>query len=175
QKMNRHPPGWRRKRARIGRQTDADLNAAVFHQLKTLRLLAELGAGILIDQYRPAAQFLELVGEKIAGDAIPGGFWLVIGKAIMLYLLRHCSGDPSGGEDPKRNPAYCIACCRHLLSLSSFFRALPMCNTYYRRPTMVIVACNAPVYGAPNIRDTRGWLGSLRRSWHNRRHSGRFS
>src|SRR5262249_56535664 len=72
---------------------------------KHLRFRAERGPGILIKQPRPATQFLELVGEKIAGDAVSGCLWLVIGKAIMLYVLSHGGGDPAGGEDPKRNPA----------------------------------------------------------------------
>src|SRR6516165_10811000 len=112
--MKRHHTGLRRERSRVRRRTDAELDVTRFDELKNLRLLAELGTRILIDQNRPATQFLELVGEKIARDAIPGGLWLVIGKAIMLCLLRQRGGDPNAGENPKRNLAYRIAYRGHL-------------------------------------------------------------
>jgi hypothetical protein len=54
-----------------------------------LRLLAKLRARILIDQHRAFAQFLEPFGENVTGDAITRGLRLVIGEAIMLWLLRH--------------------------------------------------------------------------------------
>src|SRR5215469_8759017 len=131
--MKRHHAGLRRKRRRVRRRTDAEFDIACFDQLKNLRLLPELGAGILVDQHRATAQFLELVGKKITRDAISGGFWLVIGKAIMLHLLRRCGADPSGSEDPKRNPAHRTACCRHLtLPCPVCFQTLSMCNTYYQ-------------------------------------------
>src|SRR5262245_34634180 len=98
--MKRHHTSLGRERCRVCRRTDAELYVAGFHQLKNLRLLAELATGILVDQHRPATQFPELVGEKVARDAISGGVWLVVGKAIKLYLLRQCGADPSGGEIP---------------------------------------------------------------------------
>src|SRR4029077_19072586 len=65
-----------------------------------------------------------------ARDTISGGFWLVIGKAIMLYLLRHSGADPSGGEDPKRNPANRIAYCRHLTLPDLICFELRLCVTH---------------------------------------------
>src|SRR6516164_4734931 len=144
--MKRHHAGLRRERRRVRRRTDAEFDIACFDQLQNLRLLPELGAGILVDQHRPTAQFLELVGEKIARDAISSGFWLIIGKAIMPYLLRRCGADPSGGEDPKRNPVYRITDSRHL---TLRYSNLSMCNICYHQPTMLVVPRNAPVYGRP--------------------------
>src|SRR5262249_57676636 len=112
--MERHTAVLGRGCCRFCRRSAADFFAAFFHQMNILRLSAELATGILVDQHRPATQFPELVGEKVARDAISGGVWLVIGKAIMLYLLRQCGADPSGGEDPKRNSAKPISYPQHL-------------------------------------------------------------
>src|ERR1700751_6485242 len=134
--MKRHHPSLWGERSRVCRRADAELDVTRFHQLKNLGLLAELSARILVDQHRPVTQFLELVGEKIASDAVSGRFWLVVGKAIMLYLLRNCRADPSGGENTKGNPANCIACCDHFPSLVGFFQ-WSRCNTYCHQPAML--------------------------------------
>src|SRR5262249_8523264 len=59
------------------------------------RLLAELRAGILVDQHGALAQLLELVGKDVADDAVAGGARLVIGEAIPLHVL----SAGSGGEE----------------------------------------------------------------------------
>jgi hypothetical protein len=92
QEMQRHHPGLRGNRRGVGRGDDGELDVAGFDQLQQLRLLAELRAGILVDQHGALAQLLELVGEQVAGDRIAGVARLVIGKAIMFYLLRACAG-----------------------------------------------------------------------------------
>jgi len=54
--------------------------------LQHLRFLAELRAGILIDQELALAQLLHLIGEEVGGDAVAGRVRLVIGEAIVLFL-----------------------------------------------------------------------------------------
>ena len=88
QEMHRHHAGLRRQRRGIGGRGNTELDIAGFHQLQDLRLLPELRAWILVDQHAALAQFLQLVGEDIAEDAIAGGLGLIIGEAIMLHLLR---------------------------------------------------------------------------------------
>jgi hypothetical protein len=48
----------------LAEEVIAEIDIAGFHQLQHLRLLAELRAGILVDQHRALAQFLQLVGER---------------------------------------------------------------------------------------------------------------
>src|SRR6516162_6258454 len=154
--MKRHHTGLRRERSRVRRRTDAELDVTRFDELKNLRLLAELGTRILIDQNRTATQFLELVGEKIARDAIPGGLWLVIGKAIMLCLLRHAVVIQTLVRIPSVIWHIALLIAGISPSPSGLFCALPMCNTHWRRPTMVIVSCSTPIYGIrPAARLTR--------------------
>src|SRR5215471_2434508 len=91
QEVQRHHAGlWRQSRS-VGRRADAELNVARLNELKDLRLLTKLGAGILVDQHRAFTQFLELVREQITGDAVSGGLGLVVGETKMLYLLRRRS------------------------------------------------------------------------------------
>ena len=86
--VQRHDAGLRRHCRGVRRRRDAELDVAGFHELKHLRLLSELRARILIDQHGALAQVFQLVGKDIAEDAVPSGLGLVIGKAIMLHLLR---------------------------------------------------------------------------------------
>src|SRR5262249_48464847 len=86
--VQRHHPGLRRYGRGVRRRRDAELDIAGFHELEHLRLLPELGARILIDEHRALAELLELVGKDVAEDAVSGRLGLVIGKAIMLPLLR---------------------------------------------------------------------------------------
>src|SRR5229473_3133007 len=60
-------------------------------QLQDLRLLPELRTGKLIDQHGALAQFLELGGKNIVGDAVAGIELLVVSEAIVLHLLRACA------------------------------------------------------------------------------------
>ena len=76
--------------AALAEDEDAEFDVARFHELQDLRLLPELRARILVDQHRALAQFLELVGEDIADNAVAGRLRLIIGEAIMLDVL--CAG-----------------------------------------------------------------------------------
>jgi hypothetical protein len=54
--------------------------------LQHLRLLAELGPRELIDDHRPVAQFLQLVGESVGGDSVGSGVGLVIRETEVAGL-----------------------------------------------------------------------------------------
>ena len=87
QEMQRHHAGLRRDRRGIGGRDDREIDIAGSDQLQDLRFLPELRAGILIDQHGSLAQFLELGGKYIVGDAVAGIELLIVGEAIMLGLL----------------------------------------------------------------------------------------
>ena len=92
QEVQRHHAGLRRDRRGIGRGDDGEIDVAGLHQLQQLRLLPELRARILVDQHGALAQFLELGGKDVVGDAVAGIELLVVGEAIMLRLLRAGAG-----------------------------------------------------------------------------------
>ena len=101
QEVQRHHAGLRRDRRGIGRRDDGEVDVAGLHQLQELRLLPELRARILVDQHRALAQFLELGGKHVVGDAVAGIELLIVGEAIMLDLLRAGAGgehDRRGGD-----------------------------------------------------------------------------
>ena len=87
QEVQRHHAGLRRERRGVRRRADAELDVAGLHQLQHLRLLPELRAGILVDDHRALAQLLELVGEDVAGDAVPGVARLVVGESVVPGFL----------------------------------------------------------------------------------------
>ena len=106
QEVQRHHAGLRRQRRGIGRRADAELDVAGLHELQHLRLLAELGAGILVDQHRALAELLQLVGEDVAGDAVARRVGLVVGEPVVLGLgvgagrgERQAGGQEQGGRD----------------------------------------------------------------------------
>ena len=82
----------------LAEETMAKSISPDLHQLQELRLLPELRAGILVDQHGALAQFLELGGKDIVGDAVAGIELLIVGEAIVLHLLR--AG--AGGEHNRR-------------------------------------------------------------------------
>ena len=84
--MQRHHAGLRRYRRGVGGRCDGEIDIAGFQQLQHLRFLAELRAGILIDQELALAQLLHLVGKEVGGDAVAGRVRLVIGEAVVLFL-----------------------------------------------------------------------------------------
>ncbi|MGY2934299.1 hypothetical protein ACVWZ6_003901 [Bradyrhizobium sp. GM6.1] len=93
QEVQRHHARLRCDRRGVGRGDDRELDVARLHELEHLRLLPELRARILIDDHGAFAQFLELLGKKVARDGIAGVARLVVGEAIMLHLLRRCARD----------------------------------------------------------------------------------
>ena len=106
QEVQRHHAGLRRQGGGIGRRADAEFDVARFHELQDLRLLAELGAGILVDQHRALAEFLQLVGEHVADDAVAGRVGLVVGELVVLGLgvgggrgERQAGRQEQGGRD----------------------------------------------------------------------------
>ena len=97
--MDREDTGLRLQGRRVGGRCDAEIDIAGAQLLQHLRLLAELGAGELVDQQRVVAEFGELGGEGVAGDAIGRGVRLVVGEAEMPYIISPCRiGDRRGGE-----------------------------------------------------------------------------
>src|SRR5206468_2836090 len=97
----------------IRRRDDREFDVTRLDQLQKLRLLPELGAGILVDDHRPL-EFLELGGEHVVSDAVAGIELLIVSEAVVLYVLggrtrtekncrrskrakkpRHVSHDPS--------------------------------------------------------------------------------
>src|SRR5262249_45340478 len=77
---------------------EAELNVARLDQLQHLRLLAELAAGILVDQHRALAQFLELLGEDVAGDAVARADRLVVGELVVLGLRERVATEGQTGQ-----------------------------------------------------------------------------
>jgi len=108
QEMQRHHAGLRRDRRGIGRRDNGEIDVAGSDQLQDLRLLPELRAGILVDQHGAVAQFLELGGEDVVGDAVAGIELLIVGETEMLHLLalrarpqnHHRPGDRRAGQFP---------------------------------------------------------------------------
>src|SRR5712671_3574930 len=93
--------GLRRDRRGVRRRHDGEIDIAGSHQLQDLRLLSELRAGILVDQHGALAQFLELGGKYVVGDAVAGIELLIVGEAIMFCLprARTCSEQNSRSCD----------------------------------------------------------------------------
>src|SRR6185369_6738675 len=89
----------------VRRGADAKLDVAGLHQLQHLRLLAELRTWVLVDQHRSLAQLLELVGEDVGRDAIARVPRLVVGKAVVAYLLPPSRGGPDGRGQAERDHA----------------------------------------------------------------------
>ena len=86
----------------------AEIDIAGAQLLQHLRLLAELGAGELIDNHRTMTQIGKLRGEGIAGDTIGRRLGLIVGKAEMPHLIRrrragerHCED----GQNPNNDAA----------------------------------------------------------------------
>src|SRR6202023_4228680 len=100
QEVHRHHAGLRRYRRSVGGRRDGEIDITGFQQLQHLRFLAELRAGILIDQELTLAQLLHLVGEDVTDDAVAGRVRLVIGEAIVLFLRvgAKWNGDDGGTE-----------------------------------------------------------------------------
>jgi hypothetical protein len=94
QEVQRHNAGLRRNRRSVCGGHDGKIDIARPDELQDLRLLPELRAGILINQHGALAQFLELCGENVIGDAVAGIELLVVCEAIMLDLLRARCGRP---------------------------------------------------------------------------------
>src|SRR5712692_7015833 len=86
--MQRHHAGLRRHGRGVRRRRNGEIDVARFQELQHLRLLAELRTRILVDDEGALAQFLELGGEEIAGNAVSRGLRLVIGEAVVLRVLR---------------------------------------------------------------------------------------
>ncbi len=78
--MDREHAGLRLDRRRIGRRDQDEIDVAGLDLLQGLRLLAELGAGILIDLECALAQLRELLREEIGGNAVGARLRLIVGE-----------------------------------------------------------------------------------------------
>src|ERR1700751_4789741 len=85
-KMDRKHTGFRLHSCRVSRRGDAEVDIASPQLLQYLRLLAQLRPRELVDDHRPAAQLLQLVGKGVGGDPVGRGMRLVIGEAEMPCL-----------------------------------------------------------------------------------------
>ena len=112
--VDREHPGFRLQGRGIGGRGDAEIDIARTQLLQHLRLLAELRARELVDQQCVVAEFGELGGEGVAGDAVGGGVRLVIGEAEMPYVIGPCRiGHRRGGEKRHNTDDDAVAAQRH--------------------------------------------------------------
>ncbi len=115
QEMQGHDAGLRRQRRGVGRRGQAELDVACLHELQHLRFLAELGAGILVDQHRALAELLQLVGEDGGGDAVARADGLVVGDLVVLGLRVGAGrGERQAGGDEQRRCNATQECLGHV-------------------------------------------------------------
>ena len=84
--MDRKYPGFGLHCGRIGGRGDGEIDVTGPQFLQYLGLLAELSPRELVDDHRPIAQFLQLIGESVGRDAVGGRMWLIVGEAEMAHF-----------------------------------------------------------------------------------------
>ncbi len=148
------------RRIRGGREDEIDVAGADL--LQHLRLLAELRAGELVDDQRPVAQLLQLVGEGVCGKAVGGGMRLIVAEAEVTLggagaLSRQHQtrgGDYSGAPDPS------LGCHRFLPGRSCFgwmastqliLQLKSMgCEHHWQGLSVTSDGANCPLYSSDN-------------------------